>query len=72
MNSMGARAVIDAEVLSLVYELLDAHTDTIALGSDLVEELRWEVHLDYLRALQRKGQEMVARWRTASGVSTPR
>lgn len=45
---------------ALVYELLDAHLDTLDLAKDLVEE-RWRAHLDYLRALQRTGRELLAR-----------
>jgi hypothetical protein len=49
------------ELLSLVYELLDAHDDTarLVVGADL--DLRWSAHLDYLRDLQRVGREMIAR-----------
>src|SRR4051794_2463458 len=55
-----------AAALSLLaYELLDAHSDTAQLADGLVYDRSWEVHLDYLRALQRKGREMLAR--TASG-----
>jgi hypothetical protein len=48
---------------ALVYELLDAHVDTMVLadvGSDV--EL-WSAHLDYLRDLQRVGRETLARVR---------
>ena len=44
---------------ALVYELLDAHLDTIDLAKDLLEE-RWRAHLDYLRALQRTGRRLLA------------
>jgi hypothetical protein len=44
----------------LVYELLDAHSDTARLASDMDASARWDAHLDYLRALQRKGREMLA------------
>jgi hypothetical protein len=60
-------------LLSLIYELLDAHVDTVELASDTnafsyvvdpcaedVRPLRWEAHLDYLRALQRQGHEILA------------
>jgi hypothetical protein len=45
---------------ALVYELLDAHDDTARLAAGL-GDIAWEIHLDYLRALQRKGREMLAR-----------
>jgi hypothetical protein len=49
-------------VLALVvYELLDAHDDTVRLGEGLEDDLRWRAHLDYLRGLQRVGREALAR-----------
>lgn len=45
---------------ALVYELLDAHLDTAELAKDLPDE-QWRAHLDYLRALQRTGRELIAR-----------
>jgi hypothetical protein len=47
-------------VASLVYELLDAHDDTAQMASELVLDPLWQAHLDYLRALQRKGRETLA------------
>jgi hypothetical protein len=47
-------------LITLVYELLDAHHDTVELGADLAGD-SWQAHLDYLRALQRKGREVLAR-----------
>ena len=47
-------------LVRLVYELLDAHDDTARLAAGL-GDIAWEIHLDYLRALQRKGREMLAR-----------
>jgi hypothetical protein len=44
----------------LVYELLDAHADTVQLASDLAHEEQWAVHLEYLRGLQRTGYEVLA------------
>jgi hypothetical protein len=44
---------------ALIYELLDAHLDTLELAKDLLEE-RWRAHLDYLRALQRAARELIA------------
>jgi hypothetical protein len=50
-----------AALAVLAYELLDAHSDTAQLADGLTHDRSWEVHLDYLRALQRKGREMLAR-----------
>jgi hypothetical protein len=43
----------------LIYELLDAHDDTTQLAAGL-GDIAWELHLDYLRALQRRGRELLA------------
>src|SRR4051794_6413120 len=54
----------DAEtgaLAELAYELLDAHTDTAQLVDGLPYDPSWAAHLDYLRALQRKGREILAR-----------
>lgn len=48
-----------APLTSLVYELLDAHWDTVELARGLPGE-PWRAHLDYIRALQRKGRELLA------------
>jgi hypothetical protein len=53
----------------LAYELLDAHSDTAQLVEGLPYDPSWSAHLDYLRALQRKGREMLAR--TAPGELSP-
>jgi hypothetical protein len=45
---------------TLVYELLDAHVDTIKLASGGPDSQRWAAHLDYLRDLQRVGREALA------------
>jgi hypothetical protein len=50
-----------AALAELAYELLDAHVDTAQLADGLTYDLSWAAHLDYLRALQRKGREMLAR-----------
>jgi hypothetical protein len=55
-----ARAVVD-QMVELVYELLDAHGDTVLLADELVQDGRWRAHLDYLRDLQRVGREALAR-----------
>ena len=49
----------------LLYELLDAHIDTITLAVPLEGNQRWAAHLDYLRSLQRVGRETLARAGTA-------
>ena len=46
---------------SLIYELLDAHEDTMRLAQPLSGDERWAAHLDYLRDLQRVGRERLAR-----------
>ena len=44
----------------LASELLDAHADTAQLAHELPYDPSWAAHLDYLRALQRKGRKMLA------------
>jgi hypothetical protein len=51
---------LPAEVTELVYELLDAHDDTARLAAGL-GDLAWELHLGYLRALQRRARAILAR-----------
>jgi hypothetical protein len=58
-SALGRQAA--AGLAELAYELLDAHTDTAQLVEDLPYDPSWAAHLDYLRALQRKGREMLAR-----------
>jgi hypothetical protein len=48
------------QFVALVYELLDAHSDTAQLASEMDLDHSWDPHLDYLRALQRKGREVLA------------
>lgn len=63
--SVGGDHQPDAEAAAglalLAYELLDAHADTAQLADELPYAPSWAAHLDYLRALQRKGREMLAR-----------
>ena len=47
-------------VTELVYELLDAHVDTMRLAHGLDGDPAWAAHLDYLRDLQRVGREALA------------
>jgi hypothetical protein len=56
-----AEPAVPANLAALVYELLDAHSDTADLAAELSDELRWAAHLDYLRALQRTARESLAR-----------
>jgi len=48
-----------SDVAKLIYELLDAHDDTAQLAADF-GDITWEVHLEYLRALQRRGRALLA------------
>lgn len=50
-----------ASLADLVYELLDAHDDTLRLRQERSDERRWAAHIDYLRQLQRVGRETLAR-----------
>ena len=63
-TSAGGDRQPDAEtgagLAALAYELLDAHADTAELADGLQCDWSWAAHLDYLRALQRKGREMLA------------
>jgi hypothetical protein len=63
-TSAGGDRQPDAEagagLAALAYELLDAHADTAELADGLQGDWSWAAHLDYLRALQRKGREMLA------------
>lgn len=72
MNSVSAQAKPEADFLSVLYELLDAHADTLELGGELDADLCWQIHLDYLRALQRKTKEIVARWSAMVELSGPK
>ena len=58
------------DLAALTYELLDAHSDTAQLADGLEDDRCWAAHLDYLRALQRKGRETLAR--TAPGWANVR
>jgi hypothetical protein len=54
-------SVAYADTITLIYELLDAHRDTAEIAQDLSDDPEWAAHLEYLRALQRIGREMLAR-----------
>lgn len=51
----------ESNLAELVYELLDAHVDTIALADEVPSTTAWAAHLDYIRDLQRVGRERLAR-----------
>jgi hypothetical protein len=53
-------------VTELLYELLDAHVDTMRMARDLDADPAWAAHLDYLRDLQRVGREALAHSRAQS------
>lgn len=55
------RGLEPGAVTCLLYELLDAHDDTAQMASELTQDPLWQAHLEYLRALQRKGRETLAR-----------
>jgi hypothetical protein len=44
----------------LIYELLDAHDDTARIAAAVASDPIWELHLVYLRDLQRLGREALA------------
>jgi hypothetical protein len=56
-----------SQTVVLIYELLDAHDDATRLVQELArdpdwqERLDWQAHLEYVRALQRTGREVLAR-----------
>ena len=47
-------------LICLIYELLDAHDDTARIAAGLALDPPWQLHLVYLRDLQRLGREVVA------------
>ena len=57
-------------VTELLYELLDAHVDTMRLAGELDDDPAWAAHLDYLRDLQRVGCEALAHAPLAGAQST--
>jgi hypothetical protein len=58
----------DGIAVALVYELLDAHADTARLAEGCESGPTWQAHVDYLRALQRHGREVLAR--LSEGMAT--
>jgi hypothetical protein len=57
----------DGYLTALVYELLDAHADTMRIAQELDAQPGWAAHLEYLRDLQRVGREALA-WRDRATV----
>jgi alpha-D-ribose 1-methylphosphonate 5-triphosphate diphosphatase PhnM len=62
----GIRVLVD----ELVDELVDAHADTLEIADEPRGEIRWAAHLEYLRALHRTANEILAR-ADLPGVRTP-
>ena len=62
LPSLQTAAVVgDGDLLELLSELVDAHVDTVQLIlGDQPTEFAWLAHCDYLRALQRLGNETLA------------
>jgi hypothetical protein len=55
-----AKTASDQQIALLIYELLDAHFDTAKLVGRASDGPEWEVHLAYLRDLQRTGRTVLA------------
>ena len=60
-NATGTTTTTREFLADLVYELLDAHCDTICIADERDDVVVWEAHLHYLRDLQRVGREALAR-----------
>jgi hypothetical protein len=60
LNTNGSEALASGHLVDLVYELLDAHGDTMRMIGR-ADDPAWAAHLDYLRDLQRVGRETLAR-----------
>jgi hypothetical protein len=65
-DEMFPSAVIEV----LIYELLDAHDETARLADGPATEDDWDMHLAYLRDLQRVGREMMAHGDVLAGPSS--
>jgi len=61
LDADNSAVVAGGYVTELVYELVDAHMDTLRMAHDLDGDPVWAAHLDYLRDLQRVGREALAR-----------
>jgi hypothetical protein len=67
-----AAAARSDDLLDVLTELIDPHTDTVQLiMADERTELEWSAHCDYLRALQRVGRETLARHDQRSQPTPP-
>ncbi len=53
-----------AELIALAEELLDAQLDTVELIGGRAAAPDWQAHLEYLCALHRRGQELLAAFET--------
>lgn len=73
LSPQAPRALSDHSLLELLTELVDAHVDTVelALAKDDADELEWAAHCDYLRALQRLGNETLARYEQPGASPKP-
>ena len=60
-RSTGKELGATPALLDVVYELLDAHQDTVRLGAQISTDPQWQAHMSYVRDLQRVGKETVAR-----------
>jgi len=60
-----------ATLVALTYELLDAHADTARIAGQEASAEEWQLHLAYLRDLQRIGREAVARAVAIGGDRSP-
>ncbi|HYY22269.1 MAG TPA: hypothetical protein VE780_10365 [Thermoleophilaceae bacterium] len=48
------------EVRQLLYELIDAHADTVELATRVATGVAWSAHISYIQDLQRLAQETLA------------
>jgi hypothetical protein len=60
LRPSGSQTSSESYLTALVYELLDAHGDTMRLADGLDTQSAWAAHLEYLRDLQRVGRETLA------------
>jgi kynureninase len=54
------------QLARLIYELLDAHSDTERLTREHPTELQRRAHLNYLHALQRLGRQVLGQLESSS------
>ena len=66
LDANGSAVTTGRYVTELLYELLDAHVDTMRIACELDDDPVWAAHLDYLRDLQRVGREALAHGSSAS------